>query len=324
MDEIIKDPFDEMLETERLDLSEEMRKKAREKITYDGMYYSFTVPSYMLFDDQAAAKRKLREAYTQNEFLLIYGYSGCGKSTILSQFASRYPEVVFYIEDFESLSETGLIVKMGECVNLPLKMRKTEIESLKKHLSSHNKVMFLFDEVTATTEKAYNKLEMLRRIHDSTGVPIAISGVTYLYDTIHAPLLYNKFCSLITRLDERKMEGMKSDDASAFIKKISKEENVWFSHLAQQALIRTALNTNIGGINAFTTVIGRCITLARACYYNSDGHTLPDKEKGLKVVDDNGITVLTLPPTPETVDISQQMVFEMQAEYKSSFQKQQK
>ena len=106
---------------------------------------------------------------------------------------------------------------------------------------------------------------------------------------------------------------------------VAQEENVRFSYPAQQALITTALNSNIGGIHAFTTIIGRCITLARVHYYNSPGHTIPDKTKCIRPEIPGNVPypgaklILTLPITPEPIHITEQMVSEMQSEYKSHF-----
>lgn len=168
---------------------------------------------------------------------------------------------------------------------------------------------------------------MLRRIHDETHVPIVLCGVPLLHKTIYASNRIDHYCSLISRMDEHEMHGMKRGDAGNYIELVAKEENVRFSYPAQQALIATALNSGIGGINAFTTVIGRCITLARVQYYNSPGRSIPDKAKGIRteVPGDAAYPgaklILTLPTTPEPIHISEQMVSDMQSEYKSHFPK---
>lgn len=90
------------------------------------------------------------------------------------------------------------------------------------------------------------------------------------------------YCSLKSRMDEHDMDGMRRSDASNYIEMVAQEENVRFSHPAQQALITTTLNCGIDGIHAFTTIIGRCITLVRVQYYNSLGHTIPDKTKCIR------------------------------------------
>ncbi len=83
----------------------------------------------------------------------------------------------------------------------------------------------------------------------------------------------------------------------------------------------------VGGINAFTTIIGRCITLARVHYYNSSGHSIPDKAKCVRTEVPGNTAypgaklILTLPVTPEPIHISEQMVSDMQSEYKSYFPK---
>ena len=324
------DPFDEPLEpqeSDRLILNDTSFAAARSAITVEGMAYSFLKPPYMNFDDQIRAKQKLKEAYTQRELLLLYGYSGCGKTTILTQFAEKYSNYIFLIRDFDALSPAQMLVEMGECINLPIKLRKNEIHNLKRQIEALQGVMFLFDEVTASSPSSFSKLEMLRRIHDETHVPMVLCGVPLLHKTIYDSNRFDHYCSLISRMDEHEMHGMKRSDAGSYIELVAKEENVQFSYPAQQALISTALNSGIGGINAFTTIIGRCITLARVHYYNSPGHSIPDKTKCIRteVPGDTAYPgaklILTLPTTPETVHISEQMVSDMQSEYKSHFPK---
>ena len=112
-EKIVKDPFDEPLEppesVERLILNDTYFAAARNAITVDGMAYSFMKPPYMNFEDQIRAKQKLKEAYTQQEFLLLYGYSGCGKTTVLSQFAEKYSSYIYLIRDFDAYN--GPLVK---------------------------------------------------------------------------------------------------------------------------------------------------------------------------------------------------------------------
>lgn len=78
---------------------------------------------------------------------------------------------------------------------------------------------------------------------------------------------------------------------------------------------------------AFTTIIGRCITLARVQYYNSDGRSIPDKTKCVRteIPGDRAYPgaklILTLPTTHEPIQITEQMASEMQSEYKSHFSK---
>ena len=65
-----------------------------------------------------------------------------------------------------------------------------------------------------------------------------------LYDTRH----YDRYCSLITRLDEHEMQDMRREDAGNYLNMVAEKERLRFTYPAQQALIRVALCTNIGGI----------------------------------------------------------------------------
>ena len=87
---------------------------------------------------------------------------------------------------------------------------------------------------------------------------------------------YDKYCSLITRLDEHEMKGMRREDAGNYLNMVAEKENLKFTYPAQQALIRIALCTNLGGIHAFTTIIGRSIPTARGVYYMNKVGKFPD------------------------------------------------
>ena len=248
-----EDPFDDPLE-DMLILDDIYFEEAREGVTVDGMTYSFLKPPYMIFDDHYKTKLKLKEAYSQREFLLLYGYSGCGKTTVLTQFAEKYPDFIHLITDFTSLSPAQMIMKMGDCVGLPLKQRSSEVFSLQERLRSMHGVMFLFDEVSISGHGAFQKLELLRKIYMDTKVPICICGVPKLYNTIYDPRHYDNYCSLITRMDEHEMKGMRRTDAGNYLTMVAERENLKFSYPAQQALIRIALTTHMGGIHSFTTI----------------------------------------------------------------------
>lgn len=231
------DPFNEPLE-DKLVLNDVYFSDARKTINIEGMDYSFLKPPYILFEDQLRTKRKLKKVYSQHEFLLLYGYSGCGKTTVLTQFHENYPSYVHLISDFSSLSPSQMVVSMGGCIGLPLKYRTSEIFILHEHLKARHGTMFLFDEVTLDEPKSLLKLELLRKIYMATRTPICICGVNRLYHMLYDSRRYNQYCSLITRLDEHEMQGMKQSDAANYLAMLGEKEHVRFSYPASQALKR--------------------------------------------------------------------------------------
>ena len=144
-----------------------------------------------------------------------------------------------------------------------------------------------------------------------------------LYDTRR----YDKYCSLITRLDEHEMRGMRREYAGNYLNMIAQKENLKFTYPAEQALIRVALCTNLGGIHAFTTIIGRCIPTARGLYYKNKFGRFPDNTQCIRPASPDGKEypgaglVLVLPVTPEPVLIDETMVSTLLGEYKSHFPK---
>ena len=320
------DPFDEALD-DNIILDDVYFSASRDAVTLDGMQFSFIKPPYMNFDDHIRVKRNLQEAFLHHEFLLIYGYSGAGKSTVLTQFHEKYPYCIFLIKDFTSLSPSNMIVKMGEFIGLPLKQRSSEILVLQERLKAMSGVMFLFDEVAIDEPGSFQKLEYLRKIYMETGTPICICGVPRLYNMLYDSRRYDKYCSLITRLDEHEMKGMRREDAGNYLNMVAEKENLKFTYPAQQALIRIALCTNLGGIHAFTTIIGRSIPTARGVYYMNKVGKFPDDIQCIRPAPPEGKLypgaelVRILPVTPEPVIIDEQIVSKLLGEYKSHFPK---
>ena len=76
-----------------------------------------------------------------------------------------------------------------------------------------------------------------------------------------------------------------------------------------------------------TTIIGRCITIARVTYYNQPGHKFPEKTKCLRPAVPEGKAypgaelILTPPATPVPVIIDDMLVSNTLAEYKAHFPK---
>lgn len=325
-DATITDPFDEPLEIENdeeLIFNDIYFAEARKAITVEGMSYSFLKPSYMNFEDHIKAKKKLKEALTQCEFLLMYGYSGCGKTTILEQFAEKYPHYVYLINNFNFLSPMELMVEMGKCINVPIKRRKSEIITLVNAIKYHPGITFLFDEVSADPFK----LSLLRKIHEDAHTPIVICGTPLLYSDLYDSKHYEEFSPIITRLDEHELHGMRRIDAGNYLNLIAEKECISFTYRAEQILISIAMNPSVGGIHAFTTIIGRCITVARVLYYKAPGHSFPDNTRCLRPAIPEGKAypgaelILTPPATPEPVIIDESMVNQMRSEYKSHFPK---
>lgn len=325
------DPFDDPLDAvftgEELVLDDVFFEEARSSITLDGMTFRYMQPPYINFENQNKAKKKIIECYNQKLFLILYGYSGSGKSTLQRQFRDKYPDFVKWIEDFDDLSPLELLKQIGNMLGVELMRKGSQAVKLRDHLRKHPGYMLMFDNVSLKKPADIDKLESLRKLNEQAHVPILFCGVQKLYDDLYDDKKLPRTCSIVSRMDEFKLTGMRRQDAGAYLAKVAKSENFNLTYPAQQALISTALNETIGGINAFITILGRCITMARATYYTTDGRTLPDKANCIQPAIPDGKEypgaelIITPPPTPEVVTIDEYLVGRMQSEYKTHFPK---
>lgn len=118
---------------------------------------------------------------------------------------------------------------------------------------------------------------------------------------------------------------MRQEDTGKYLNMVTKKETLRFTYPAQQTLIRIALSKNAGEIHAFTTIIGRCITLARVIYYKAPDRSFPDNSHCVRPTVPEGNTypgaelIFTPPATPQPVLLDAGMVSNMLNEYKSHF-----
>ncbi|GHU79646.1 hypothetical protein AGMMS49992_31860 [Clostridia bacterium] len=294
-------------------------------LIHENQKYLYMTPPYMPFDEQDAVVLRLNEAFVQHEFLLVHGYSGCGKTrTVVGRFAPDYPETVLVFDFFGYSTGTSLVVEIGDRFGMKLKQRATEINVLCERLKAHPYIMMIFDEVNATRITKRNlleKLEILRRIYMSCDVSIVICGNSTISNELFNPMNADEYSSILSRLDDRKMTGMRSIDAEQYFSMLANIENARFTHDAKEALIKIATNPSASGIKGFVTIISRCITLSRVLYYKKKNINVNETTR----VDDNakrpvGNTIITLPATPEMLTIDEGMVYNHMS-HKSTFYK---
>ena len=212
-----------------------------------------------------------------------------------------------------------------------LKQRFSELKSLSDALRMTPNLIFLFDEVDAGSKKScLQKLELVRKLYSQTGIPTVLCGTQKLYRELHDERRFDDYCSILSRLDEHEMRGMRRQDAADYLAMVAREERVRFTWQAQQALIPVALNKRLGGLSSFVKIIGRAITHARAHYYTTDGRTIPENAKCIRPEIKEGIPYpgtkvsFTLPVTPELLVVDEYLVSSLLADFKSQCRKIQK
>ncbi len=272
-------------------------------------------PPYKLIDDHYAAREALMETYSHCSYLLLYGYSGSGKSTILQQMAVAMPENVFYFSQSSQQSPSSLLGKIGERLGLSVKQRVSEIEPVVEALKLAGRKILIFDDIVLDSDiDNFKRVNMITSLYDATGHPVVICGTKALKQRLFNDHFLEKYDHIRSRLICAEVKGMTFSDAQAYLQMIQDEENIFFSVPARQQLSKIATNPSHSGIRKFTMMIGRITSNARRNYYSMPDHTIPDEVKCIDKVMTPGIdepvptSICILPKTPELLYISDEIV----------------
>ena len=288
-----------------------------EQIHHDRKIFQPVRPPYMIFPDQSDARKALIEAYSDGSFLLLHGYAGAGKSTILQQMAIKNPENVFYFAQCSQTSPSALLGKIAEKFGLSIKQRYTEKDPVEDALKNSGRKILIFDDVVLDNDILnFQRINMITSLYESTGQPVVICGTNALYHRLYDDRWIDKYDHIRSRLIRQEMKGMSSKDAYDYLQMMQDEENICFTMNARQALVKIATEPKYAGIRKFTMVIGRIASKARAEYYTSGGRTIPDNAKCIEQIMAPGKNesvpafIYILPKTPDMLSISEEIVLE--------------
>ena len=293
------------------------QKAVSDQLFHDQKYFQPVRPPYMNFPDQLAAKEALRGAYMDNSFLLLYGYAGSGKTTICQQMAMKMPDNVFYFDQCSQSSPSALLGRVADKMGLSIKQRVSEIAPVVSALRLVSRKMLIFDDIVLDNDIAtFQRIDMIKSLHEATNHPVVICGTNALYQRLYDDRWIDKYDHIRSRLITQEMKGMKAKDGYAYLQMMQEKENICFSINARQALVRVATNPKLAGIRKFTLIIGRITSTARADYYRSHGGSLPETAKCIEQIMAPGKTepvpafIYILPVTPEPLEIAEDIVLE--------------
>jgi len=118
--------------------------------------------------------------HLQNDIAVIFGDAGIGKSMACREYVARHADAVF-VECLVGFSATYLFAKLCELLNLNENMGlRYSFEAVQKQLRDSGRLIIL-DEAEHVT---YRGLDLLRRIHDFTGVGIVMVGLQKLLSNL--------------------------------------------------------------------------------------------------------------------------------------------
>jgi len=118
----------------------------------------------------------------QMGMMLVWGYSGRGKTECARTYVTRNPNAV-YIRAFEDWSPVNMLANICEKLN-GMRPGRTDIAKriIIEEIDDSNKIL-LIDEADRLTIK---HIEHLRDIHDDTSCPIVLIGEPSIYTQIKA------------------------------------------------------------------------------------------------------------------------------------------
>ncbi len=122
------------------------------------------------------ATRAIQYAIAYRKLVLIQGDPGSGKSMTLSEYASNNTTSVL-IEVDDTVTKTSLITDLCRKLKLPNDGTINEkFNSIISYLKSSNRVLIIDEGENLKTAE----LEVIRRIHDFTKVPVVLAGTKIL------------------------------------------------------------------------------------------------------------------------------------------------
>jgi len=150
----------------------------------------------------------LSEIVINQEMGVIYGKAGTGKTAATKKWVQKHPESVL-IETDPSLSTKELLLEILKGLgqkNMQGSNRTLLLEAVKLFKKSER--VLLIDEAENLTTKS---LEAIRRIHDFSGVPVALIGTYALIQNLKGR--NGELLQLYSRINNKwEMRGLNDDD----------------------------------------------------------------------------------------------------------------
>jgi DNA transposition AAA+ family ATPase len=142
-------------------------------------------------------------AHRMNDFVLVCGAAGAGKTTALKHYANNNPGVIFVTANVACATKSPMPILRLICSFLtktPPRTLEAILNTIQEELNTTNRLIII-DEADRLS---FNSLQALRDIHDLAGVGILLSGNDEIYNQTRTSRKSRLFDQIRTRLTIRK------------------------------------------------------------------------------------------------------------------------